>query len=326
MRPNLFDYATSELSQDAILCWLLAWANSDHQALNPSLHQVGVDLLRHVFPHPTYRKVEIKRQIGKIDILCIVDDVYAILIEDKTGTTQHSDQLARYKAHISEKLGFSPENVIPVYIQTGDQSDYQEIADHGYRVLSRATLLTILENANGVIAQGHSDTLADFSAYLRRIEDDFQSFRRRALTSWTDHAWRGFYTELQAQLGTGHWRYVANPSGGFIAFFWHFIDIDGGKVYLQLEEHKLCFKVEVTDPARQTELRHHWHHLIATNAKLLGFDVQRPTRFGRGTWMTVASMANDYRSTDEDGFVDVEATVNTLQLAQRVIDACTTLN
>ncbi|MFD2933106.1 hypothetical protein [Spirosoma flavum] len=27
-RPNLFTYATSELSQDAFICWLAAWVNS----------------------------------------------------------------------------------------------------------------------------------------------------------------------------------------------------------------------------------------------------------------------------------------------------------
>nr|WP_260390277.1 hypothetical protein [Ornithobacterium rhinotracheale] len=27
-KPNLFQYATSELSQDAFLCWLIAWADA----------------------------------------------------------------------------------------------------------------------------------------------------------------------------------------------------------------------------------------------------------------------------------------------------------
>ena len=28
-RPNLFDYATKELSQDAVICWLIAWAQTE---------------------------------------------------------------------------------------------------------------------------------------------------------------------------------------------------------------------------------------------------------------------------------------------------------
>ena len=27
--PNIFDYATKELSQDAVICWLIAWAGAD---------------------------------------------------------------------------------------------------------------------------------------------------------------------------------------------------------------------------------------------------------------------------------------------------------
>ena len=33
MKPNLFQYATSELSQDAILWWLLSWADNKHRIL-----------------------------------------------------------------------------------------------------------------------------------------------------------------------------------------------------------------------------------------------------------------------------------------------------
>ena len=31
MKPNLFKYATSELSQDAFICWLLEWAKPQNR-------------------------------------------------------------------------------------------------------------------------------------------------------------------------------------------------------------------------------------------------------------------------------------------------------
>ena len=37
--PRLFDYATSELSQDAILIWLLSWADPKHKDANEYLHE-----------------------------------------------------------------------------------------------------------------------------------------------------------------------------------------------------------------------------------------------------------------------------------------------
>lgn len=322
MRPNLFSYATSELSQDAMLCWLLAWANPQFRTESLALHQVGVNLLRLIYPRSEYHKIQVKRQDGKIDILCIIDDEFAIVIEDKTGTIQHSNQLARYKAHVSETLGFPPNKISLVYVQTGDQSDYQEIADHGYQVVSRSHLLGVLESPTGQIAQQQSDILADFTAYLRQIEDDVQSFWTKPIANWTSNAWRGFYCELQRHLGEGHWHYVANPSGGFLGYYWHFADVDGGKVYLQFEEAKLCFKIEVRDAARQAELRHHWHYRIAAVAESQGLAVQRPARFGRGTWMTVASLCGDYRKVDSEGQLDIEGTIQTLRAAQRVLDVC----
>ena len=45
-RPNLFDYATSELSQDAFLCWLLKWADPMYRKFSEALHEAGSDLIR----------------------------------------------------------------------------------------------------------------------------------------------------------------------------------------------------------------------------------------------------------------------------------------
>ncbi len=322
MRPNLFDYATSELSQDAILCWLLAWATPEHQTLNTSLHQVGTDLLRLVFPHLTIRKIEVRRQVGKIDILCIVNDEFAIIIEDKTGTIQHSDQLARYKIHGSEHLGFSVEKIIPVYVQTGDQSDYVEVIKHGYTILERSCLLQILESPNGLTARKGSDTLDDFGSYLRSIENDVQSYRILPIQDWTWNAWRGFFSEVQRRLGYGNWNYVPNQNGGFLAFYWHFSDFEDGTVFLQLEQEKFCFKIAVKNPAKQTALRHHWHDLVVTNCKTHGLKVKRPPRFGKGNTMTVAILDHDYRSTAQDGILLIEETIDLLRTAQKVLNDC----
>ena len=39
--PNLFAFATSELSQDAALCWLLAWADPSCAASDTAMHDTG---------------------------------------------------------------------------------------------------------------------------------------------------------------------------------------------------------------------------------------------------------------------------------------------
>jgi hypothetical protein len=41
-RPNLFSYATSELSQDAFICWLLSWASLEYKDVDGQLHQCAI--------------------------------------------------------------------------------------------------------------------------------------------------------------------------------------------------------------------------------------------------------------------------------------------
>ena len=43
--PNLFDFAPSELAQDAILCWLYSWSDSKFRTVNCELHGAGRGLL-----------------------------------------------------------------------------------------------------------------------------------------------------------------------------------------------------------------------------------------------------------------------------------------
>src|SRR5690242_6592316 len=101
-KPNLFEFATSELSQDAMLCWLASWAAPDVAASDPDLPALGRAFLEMLFakakrslPEPiTYLKVD--RQYKRIDIKIAVNDTHAIYIEDKAGTGEHSNQLGRY--------------------------------------------------------------------------------------------------------------------------------------------------------------------------------------------------------------------------------------
>ena len=89
--PNLFNYATSELSQDAAIMWLLEWAKPIHKDRNFKLHQLGLSLLKsfynlHSVSLSDFEDIEIQPQVKKIDILVLVihgDYKTAILIEDK---------------------------------------------------------------------------------------------------------------------------------------------------------------------------------------------------------------------------------------------------
>ncbi len=125
-KPNIFNYATSELSQDAIICYILEWAKIENKDINEDLYNLGIEFINSLFDNfnqinkpNTYHKIEIKKQYKNIDILCIVNNEYSIIIEDKTNTKNHSDQLKRYFEEI--KKDFNKTKILPIYFKTGEK-------------------------------------------------------------------------------------------------------------------------------------------------------------------------------------------------------------
>lgn len=71
-KVNLFHYATSELSQDAFICWLLAHGMEEHQAEDPLLCACALDFIRRVPGLENAQQIdEIKQQYLNIDVLVI---------------------------------------------------------------------------------------------------------------------------------------------------------------------------------------------------------------------------------------------------------------
>lgn len=324
MKPNLFQFATSELSQDAILCWLAAWADPSSAVHDQALHRLGQAFLKTVFEKhgrevPDIRTpIKITRQHRGIDVLLVINDSIAICIEDKVGTTEHSDQLRRYFAGLKED-GFSENQIFPVYVQTGEQGSYRGVKAAGYGVMRRGELITLLQ---GYLDQGGLDSVAnDFHDYLADIDRRVEAFRTRPFLEWEWYAWQGFYSEIQRQLGDGEWGYVANPAGGFFGYWWHWQSDAESDQYLQIEQGSLCFKISVDDATKRSDLRSKWLPRVLEAGRNGNFPMVRPRRLGVGQTMTVALRDGEFRVLNSQGCLDVDATVNVLRRAAEVLDA-----
>jgi PD-(D/E)XK nuclease superfamily len=146
-KPNLFLYAASELSQDAFLCWLLAWANAGCAQYDDALHRAGQSFLnallaKHGEAAANESRIVVLQQRERADIVIVVDDRLAVLIEDKIHAGQHGDQLERYKKVMASK--FPQWKILPTFVKTGDQSHYLDIQRAGYRLFLRDDLLGVL--------------------------------------------------------------------------------------------------------------------------------------------------------------------------------------
>jgi hypothetical protein len=316
--PNLFDFATSELSQDAFICWLASWANPALKGT--ALHATAtlfLDTLLEVAREPKvsqYTCIKALKQQKGIDVLLLVNDDIAIIVEDKTNTRDHSDQLNRYRTAVT-KMFPSRHTVAAVYFKTGDQCDYRSAEDAGYGCFLRGDFLKILRRGE---ALGVTNAIfTDFHRYLQGIEEAVTKFATFPLQEWKRNQWQGFFEALRKALGDGAWLDVGHGGGSTPTFRWHRRDDDK---FLRLARGELAFKVEEVDETQQESKWREWNRALMERNGAHGIKIITPRRqFGKR--MTVAVLDGDYRQTNDGGLLDFDGTVNVLQSAEKVMDA-----
>ncbi|HLO96963.1 MAG TPA: PD-(D/E)XK nuclease family protein [Fimbriimonas sp.] len=301
-RPNLFHYATSELSQDAFFCWLAKCADPKVEDLE--LREVGQKFLELLLSTVDgilpveIEKVEIRRQWNHIDILVEVNDKYAILIEDKAGTADHSGQLDRYRAIAEEHL--PNRRIVPVYIQTYIQPGYHGVRKAKFGVVERKQLLEILPEVAA------DSVLAQFREHLLNLDSDFEAYRiLRQGETWSARAWQGYFNELSTRIEGCGWNYVSNPSGGFFAAHWAWTALEWGEVYLQLSEQKLSVRILVTNPQPTFCSIELFQKALGSDAWTLA-DQRKPRR---GRTQNLVTLDSDHRRFDHAGSFDLDSTV-----------------
>ena len=183
MIPNIFDYATSELSQDAFLCWLVACAKNDVRA---DLRQCGRDFVQFLmrsgsglvidpnghcleyngaceiveipdkYPWKQHQKIDVYFQ-AKID-----DITVSFLIEDKTHTQMHGDQLKKSLKRVRED-DTEKDLIKPIYFKTGYifDDERKEAEKYNYSIVDSANILKFLDH----------DTRANSHEILRQWTD-----------------------------------------------------------------------------------------------------------------------------------------------------------
>ena len=237
--PNIFNYATTELSQDAVICWLVACAaeaTGDLQecgrAFVRSLFRAGAsDGIRDISvlgpdgnPMAPYNGrcdvsdvINIKRQYHKIDVYFqakVDGKKVSFIIEDKTYTKYHSCQLARYIEDVS--ADDEEENLIkPVYFKTGYVfSDEREVVECAkYSVFKAEDMASFLGSQDVTQENEILRQYAEYLACQMKTRDDAQA-------NWDlnqDHVQWRFMLKLRDRLenSAGEWQpFVPNELSG----------------------------------------------------------------------------------------------------------------
>lgn len=313
MKPNLFSLAIKELSQDAFIAWLLQWADPRCREHNPALNAVACEFVNRLISlqgtaPAQLTRVEAGRQWENIDVWAEVNDSHLIVIEDKVGTGQHSDQLARYRKIGEEWCREHGCQLICVYIKTysDSSSNLKLVAEQGFAVFSRRDLFEML-----CAHEVNSDIYNDFRDRLREIVDSESQFDTKKLGDWGAGDWKGFYQRLEVSRSIENWFWVNPPGGnGFWSLILNGFERNGYSLYMQIEQGNLCFKVgEVDDDRSQVRTVFH-HFLMKAGGSEIG--LQRPGRFGSGTYMTVAIVPRSVWLGEDDQLLDFDATLTRL--------------
>lgn len=320
-RPNLFSYATSELSQDAFFAWLARWADDSFSNEDASLNKLAKAFVKFLInkQFSDFNDEIITVKTGRkgfltnVDAWAIVNDKYLIVIEDKTNTGQHDNQLARYKKEAEGKGTRRFEQIIFLYIKTGNecQKEIRKIEEGGYAYVSRTDLLNLYASAG----RTNNEIVDDYFTYLQRIEDATQSFRTMPIKEWGWSAWQGFYMYLETKLQINDWHYTANPSGGFLGTNWAWTKWNDVYVYIQIEQGKLCFKVDFeTKAAASADKVRNLQCAILAAAKVKNLDeIVSPPRIHTGRFVTFAIAERDRWLGRADDVADLDAVVERLK-------------
>jgi hypothetical protein len=238
-KPNLFDFATSELSQDAFIAWLLTWANKEYAEIDKNLHTCAVEFVRKLLNKDSYvvESVKVKTQWKHTDISAEVNNEFFILIEDKTSTSESASNL-KYIEMAKKHYENTTFAVVPVYFKMEEQGDYSALQKAGYDIFTRQRMLPILEEYSVAINQ--NNILFDYYHYLKKLDEKINSYQTLSLDKWHRESWKGFFSTIQKEISVTNWGKIDNPSGGFMGLWWHWksgsLDDKNFKIYLQLEK------------------------------------------------------------------------------------------
>ena len=257
MKNNLFNYATGELSQDAFLCYLFAFAQEGIENQDSQLAAMAEDFLkkilnenwpdRNLISHHFIVK-DIRRQYpvriqdkngkiikGNIDILLTIQDAtqnntYYMFVEDKVATDTHDNQLTTYHTGLKNQ-GKPLEYICGVYYKILEQAHLE----HGVINRTRKDMLNILNKYDG-----NNTVILDYRSYLQEIEKQTDSWKTTPMEQWNDYAYRGFFTDLSKQTFISYcpvldgWGQI-NYKGSFWGFWWR-LDTVPHLLFGKLEE------------------------------------------------------------------------------------------
>jgi hypothetical protein len=325
-KPNLFQIATKELSQDGFFTWLIQWADSTNEEYDKELNVTAKSFVKLLSNNAAdVITVSAGRQWNNIDIWAEVNGDIFIAIEDKTNTGEHSEQLERYKQIAQEHYKNKRDNLFFIYLKTGNESiaTINEVTKKGYTVIDRKAVLEILNSC-----KSKNEILIEFRENLNLIESQTNSFNKLEHITSNWKAAEGFYLKLQEMIlpEWSDWRYVANQMGGFLGFWYHWTSPGDYSLYIQIEnafDYGIKLIVKIGDWEQSVDTLYSVLAALQNISNQYGLNLIKPDRYRTGKTSTLAIVENTFQ-TNSDGIFDIENFHKTLKILEKILDTHST--
>lgn len=215
---NIFEFATKELSQDAFLRWLFENYNCGDSQVRAACRRLFDSFTGGKLDFDKIENLKTVAQWKSIDVAIwfdIGDKNYLIVIEDKIFTSDHNDQLQRYKDAICEYNEWwranaaaeeSKKHAIERYDKDDDvfyifyKTDVMEpdekdrITNLGWKVYDIEKIARLFMP----LPHGENDLLDD---YIRHIQTLHNAARHEGAPSkWDLIAWHAFFIEYKNEI------------------------------------------------------------------------------------------------------------------------------
>ncbi len=242
-KPNLFQFATKELSQDAFIAWLLEWSREENEKKDDNLHKAGKSFADALFEKAgiegDYKITEVKVQKDNIDVLVYFEQVdknnnikKALIIEDKTDSDIHDSnikkskkekevkaknkknnndkesQLSKYRK-IVEAKGFKENDIFGIVTKTGNflnNKDFKGMLDkEKYTLFDRVDFLNSLES-NVNKDMWIIDEFFNYWTYVNKKTDEYKECND--LKNWSKWTWQGFFNDICVNDKQNKWYFL----------------------------------------------------------------------------------------------------------------------
>lgn len=336
--PNLYEFATKELAQDAALAYILAWADPkyrDAAAPDAAMHALGGDLLGAlVTSHPArgdwsrekVTGIRVATQEKRMDVRAHIqagDERVFLIVEDKVFAGEHGRQIQRYVEEA--RKSYDDSEIVPVYVKTGNESPNHRAGNLSMEcgIFLRDDLLAVLDR--------HPNTgnriVDDLRAHWRAYDDHTRSFRNTPPAEWEWQRCEGYLLELEKRLGEVSIRAWWHPdairgSASYLHLFCGSVTRpDGTETRIQIRTGHRGLNLLTVQAIRSDRrmdsdtLRRLFHEYQALEADLEGGRIHRSgKRFRSGFFpmfmkVTFDEAGEEYVATDANGKVDLDETV-----------------